>query len=145
MKYILTNARPDDYDDLIELWEASVRASHDFLSEADIMELRPQILSTYFSAVALSCIKDTTDTILGFSGVADGKLEMLFVAPEARGQGIGKTLCQHAITQQHVHSVDVNEQNQAASAFYQHLGFKIIARSPLDPQGKPYPILHLSL
>ncbi len=41
--------------------------------------------------------------------------------------------------------VDVNEQNEQALGFYQHLGFSVIGRSPLDGQGKPYPLLHMEL
>ena len=39
--------------------------------------------------------------------------------------------------------VDVNEQNQEALGFYKHLGYDIIGRSPLDGQGRPFPVLHL--
>jgi len=39
--------------------------------------------------------------------------------------------------------VDVNEQNAGASAFYESMGFQVAGRSPLDRQGRPYPLLHL--
>lgn len=41
--------------------------------------------------------------------------------------------------------VDVNEQNNHALGFYEHIGFKVVGRSPLDGQGEPYPILHMAL
>ncbi|MGY0625916.1 MAG: GNAT family N-acetyltransferase, partial [Paraglaciecola chathamensis] len=41
--------------------------------------------------------------------------------------------------------VDVNEQNPKALGFYQRIGFKVVGRSELDGQGKPYPLLHLAL
>ena len=44
-----------------------------------------------------------------------------------------------------VNKVDVNEQNPQALGFYQHYGFEVIDRSPLDGSGKPYPILHMAL
>ncbi|HBF71237.1 MAG TPA: GNAT family N-acetyltransferase, partial [Alteromonas australica] len=31
----------DNYQELIEIWEASVRATHDFLPEESILELKP--------------------------------------------------------------------------------------------------------
>ena len=40
-------------------------------------------------------------------------------------------------------SVDVNEQNPQALAFYLQCGFVQVGRSPLDPAGRPFPILHL--
>ena len=47
----------DNYQELIEIWEASVRATHDFLPEESILELKPLILQHYFDAVALRCTK----------------------------------------------------------------------------------------
>ncbi|MEC7826407.1 MAG: GNAT family N-acetyltransferase, partial [Pseudomonadota bacterium] len=52
---IIRQATTDDYVSLIEIWEASVRATHDFLPEANITALKPLILEHYFDAVALRC------------------------------------------------------------------------------------------
>ena len=41
--------------------------------------------------------------------------------------------------------VDVNEQNEPALGFYRHLGFAVVGRSALDGQGRPYPLLHMSI
>ncbi|SHL95504.1 acetyltransferase [Halomonas cupida] len=140
-------ARPDkaDHLKLLEVWEASVRATHDFLAEEDLLALKPLILEQYLDAVELTCARDTHGEIVGFSGALDGNLEMLFVAPQARGTGIGSRLVRHAIDHQGIARVDVNEQNEQALAFYRHIGFQITGRSPLDGQGKPYPLLHMAL
>ncbi|WP_196137638.1 hypothetical protein [Aliikangiella sp. G2MR2-5] len=66
-----------DYQKLIQIWESSVRATHNFLSEEYIAELRPLILQHYFDAVNLRCFKDEQETICGFIGVADSNIEML--------------------------------------------------------------------
>lgn len=134
-----------DYPQLIELWEASVRATHDFLAEQDLVELKSLILEQYFAAVELTVAKDTDAQILGFIGVSEGNIEMLFIAPESRGLGVGKLLTCYAINCQQAIRVDVNEQNEQALGFYQHLGFSVIGRSPQDGQGKPYPLLHMEL
>ncbi len=131
------------YDVLIEVWEVSVRATHAFLSEKEILKLKPLILEVYFDAVKLYGFKNSQGKIIGFCGIADQKIEMLFVAPSSQGKGVGTILCQHAIENQAVDKVDVNEQNPRAIAFYQKMGFKIISRSKLDAQGNPYPILHM--
>ena len=88
---------------------------------------------------------DGTRQIAGFCGVHDGNIEMLFIAPEARGSGVGRLLVAYAINRQGARRVDVNEQNAQALGFYQHLGFGVTGRSPLDGQGKPYPLLHMAL
>lgn len=130
---------------LIDIWEASVRATHHFLAEDDLQELKPLILEQYFNAVDLRCAKSNSGEILGFCGVHDGNIEMLFISPDMRGKGIGARLTAHAIEHQGASKVDVNEQNEQAVGFYQHIGFKVVGHSPLDGQGKPYPLLHMAL
>ncbi|WP_192346154.1 GNAT family N-acetyltransferase [Algoriphagus sp. Y33] len=145
MKYKITEITPSEYQEVVELWEASVRATHDFLQEEDIMFFKPLILNEYLKAVELSCVRADSGKILGFSGVAEGNLEMLFVHPDQAGKGIGKALLSNSISTQHVTKVDVNEQNPKSLEFYLKNGFEIISRSELDAIGKPYPILHMEL
>tara|TARA_R110002012_G_scaffold263485_2_gene446636 strand:- start:711 stop:1013 length:303 start_codon:yes stop_codon:yes gene_type:complete len=95
--------------------------------------------------LVLSCIKGSNRQILGFCGVHEGNIEMLFVSPASVNIGIGRVLTEYAISAQQATKVDVNEQNPKALGFYQRLGFNIVGRSELDGQGKPYPILHLAL
>ncbi len=141
----IAHANEEEYQTLIDLWEASVRATHHFLPEAEILALRPLILEHYFDAVTLLCARTEEGHIAGFSGVLEGKLEMLFVAPEARGGGVGRLLVAHAIGQCGAKLVDVNEQNAQAVGFYLKMGFVVTGRSSLDGQGKPYPLLHMVL
>ncbi|MNK06562.1 putative N-acetyltransferase YjaB [compost metagenome] len=133
-----------DYVELVSVWEASVRATHDFLKEEDILFYKPLILNEYLKAVDLFCIKDN-DTITGFMGLSESSIEMLFIHPAFRGSGIGKTLLQFAINELKINKVDVNEQNDQALGFYLKMGFKVVNRSELDGMGKPYPILHMEL
>ncbi|QFT83858.1 putative N-acetyltransferase YjaB [Halomonas sp. THAF12] len=135
----------EDYRELLEVWEASVRATHDFLREDDLLELKPLIYEQYFGALDLTCVKGEGGDILGFCGVQGGKIEMLFVAPQARGAGIGALLLDDAVAAQDASRVDVNEQNPQALGFYRHKGFSVTDRSPLDGLGKPYPLLHMAL
>jgi putative acetyltransferase len=141
----ISPAHKHEYPEIVEVWEASVRATHDFLLEEDIQFFKPLILNEYLAAVDLHCAKDATRKIVGFVGVADKKIEMLFLHPDYLGKGIGKLLLNFAVNDLRATKVDVNEQNPQAVGFYQHLGFKVIHRSPVDGLGKPYPILHLKL
>lgn len=141
----IENVEKSDHLKLLEIWEASVRATHYFLKEEDLQQLKPLILEQYFDAVDLSCAKNSQGEILGFCGVHDGAIEMLFISPDARGKGVGSLLATHAIKEQGVTKVDVNEQNEQAIGFYRHIGFSVIGRSAVDGQGKAYPLLHLAL
>ena len=126
---------PDDFEELAEVWEASVRATHDFLSEADIRELRSLLPVRYLPAVELRCLRDA-----GRSHIA-----MLFVRPEYRGRGCGRKLVEWAVARQGADSVDVNEQNPQAVGFYLRMGFAVVGRSETDDADRPFPILHLRL
>ncbi|MDH7445790.1 acetyltransferase [Aquimarina sp. 2201CG14-23] len=145
MKYQIDNINKTEYPEVVDVWESSVRATHHFLKEEDIAYFKPLILNTYLDAVTLRCIRNEHKKIIGFMGVADQNLEMLFILPEYRGNSIGKTLVEHAVQQLDIIKVDVNEQNEQAIGFYEHYGFETIGRSELDSSGKPYPILHMKL
>ena len=136
---------PGDYPELIQIWEASVRATHDFLSVEDILFLKPLILEQYIDAVDLHCVKSVSDKIVGFVGVAEDNIEMLFISPEYLGKGIGTLLTKFAIEKQRGNKVDVKEQNPKAVGLYEHVGFEVVGRSALDGQGRPFPLLHMVL
>ncbi len=144
--YTIQNPSEAAYEKLMNIWEASVRATHHFLTEDDIQFFKKMILENkYLNHVDLYCVCNSENTILGFSGISGKKLEMLFLNPGLRRQGLGKMLLMHAIDHLHVSEVEVNEQNIDAVAFYEHFGFKTISRSALDGTGKPFPILHMAL
>ena len=79
-----------------------------------------------------------------FMGVENGTLEMLFIDPEERGKGLGKSLVQYGIKNCAVERLAVNEQNPQARGFYEHMGFRVYGRTDLDEQGNPYPLLYMS-
>ena len=132
-----------DYPRLIEIWESAVAGTHDFLKKEDFLYYKQQ-LPTYFQYVDLFGFEQD-GTLIGFMGIADGNLEMLFIDNDYRGNGIGRELITYAIDNLQVTKVDVNEQNVQALEFYKHIGFKVYKRSDLDGEGKEYPILHMKL
>lgn len=139
-------ATEQDYDELLRVWEASVRSSHHFLTEDDIQFYKPLIRNEYFPAVTLYIIRDERSKhIAAFMGLSDELIEMLFVDPSQQGKGYGKLLIEYAIREKNIRKVDVNEQNKQALNFYLNRGFEIISRDAIDGQGKPYPILHMLL
>lgn len=132
-----------DHPVMAALWERSVRASHDFLSDSDIAEIFLK-LPKFFNAVELRGWRNQNEQLLGFIGLAEKHIEMLFVDADAIGQGIGKALLEWARLEG-ANKVDVNEQNPKALNFYQHLGFVEVSRSEMDGQGRPFPIIHLEM
>ena len=132
-----------DYPRLVEIWESAVSNTHDFLAEEDFLYYKKQ-LPTYFQYVSLFGF-EKEGTLIGFMGIAEGNLEMLFIDHAYRGTGVGKELITYAINHLQVTKVDVNEQNTQALGFYEHIGFRVCGRSDVDGEGKAYPLLHMQL
>lgn len=135
---------PVEFPALVEIWRSAVRATHDFLDETDFTRIHSHLASDYFPAVRLT-VADLEGQPVGFAGVLDGGLEMLFVSDAVRGRGVGSALLTDAIENQGVSRVDVNEQNSGARSFYLRRGFVQVGRSALDGDGRPYPTLHLEI
>ena len=128
---------------LTALWERSVRATHDFTSEDDIQRLYPLIRDSYLPALQVLVWENPDATPGGFIATGDDTVQMLFIEPAQRGQGIGRQLLDQV--RQPGLKVDVNEQNPQAHGFYRHYGFVDYGRSETDGEGKPYPIIHMQL
>lgn len=111
---IIENVSPEYYAEMLDVWEDSVRATHDFITEEDIAFFKPIIIEHAFPAVSLKCVKNEKAAIVGFLGVHESKIEMLFIADAFRGMGIGTVLLEYAIQQLGATEVDVNEQNSRA-------------------------------
>ncbi len=140
---MIREIRVADYPRLMEIWESAVMNTHDFLKEEDFLYYKEQI-PAYFQHVTLIGFEQE-GVLVGFMGIAEENLEMLFIDNDCRGTGIGKQLIAYAIANLQVTKVDVNEQNIQAVGFYKYIGFNILKRSELDGSGKEYPILHMQL
>jgi putative acetyltransferase len=141
----IRSRNPEDNVVLVEVWLRSVRATHTFLREHDIEDLYPQVRDQYLPAVEVSVYETVDGLIVGFIGVHEAQVEMLFVDPSHFGCGVGTSLLDHVKRQHPNLTVDVNEQNPQAHAFYLRHGFKDIGRSPTDSAGRPFPLLHMAL
>ncbi|RFM19751.1 GNAT family N-acetyltransferase [Clostridium botulinum] len=139
----LNNINKDDMDNILNVWESSVRATHTFLKEEDIISIKPQVKEGVYYVSKLLCVRDEKGAIQAFMGVHQSKIEMLFVDSNSRGNGIGKKLINYAINVLNAKFVDVNEQNTQGVGFYKHMGFDTFKRSEFDDLGNPFPILHM--
>lgn len=125
------------------IWQKSVEATHLFLSPQDIKDILPQVVIGLKQIPILLVSFTDDDAPIGFAGIADNKLEMLFLSPDYFQQGIGYKMISTAIQDCQIKYVDVNEQNPKALKFYLRQGFTIFKRSPVDSDNRPFPILHL--
>ncbi|VEE51106.1 N-acetyltransferase GCN5 [Stenotrophomonas maltophilia] len=141
----MTTLRPSRADDgvaLVDLWRRAVDATHDFLSTEDRQAIDAEVAG-FLPHAPLTVAVDAQDRPLGFMLIDGTHMEALFIDPDVRGTGIGRQLLQHALSLHPQLSTDVNAQNAQAVGFYRRMGFVETGRSPLDSQGRPYPLIHL--
>lgn len=132
-------------EQLLKVWESSVKATHLFLSEGEIENIKKYVPHALKEIPFLIIAEDENQIPVGFMGIAEQHLEMLFISHEERGKGLGKELLKYGIEKYLVNDLAVNEQNPFAKGFYEHMGFKVYKRTECDEQGNPYPLLYMRL
>ena len=130
---------------LLNVWESSVRATHDFLSEEEIIKIREYVPMAIENVEHLIIAEKESGEPAAFMGIDGNRLEMLFLSPEVRGKGLGKQLLQYGIETYNIQELTVNEQNPQAVGFYEHMGFQTYKRTDHDEEGNPYPLLYMRL
>lgn len=131
-------------EQLLDVWERSVRATHLFLSENEIEGIKKYVPQALDEIPHLIIVENENQVPVGFMGIAEQRLEMLFISDEERGKGLGKELLKYGIEKYSINDLAVNEQNPPAKGFYEHMGFKVYKRTDYDEQGNPYPLLYMS-
>lgn len=137
--------RPELIDRLTQVWAASVRATHDFLSPEDFDAIAAQVPQALREVPSLTAAWDDQAGPVGFLGVAGHTLEMFFLAPDQIGTGLADRLFRHAMAQHYIAQITVNEQNHRALAFYLRRSYRVHHRTATDGMGMPYPVLTLTL
>ena len=118
MKIIeITDRTPDLTEQLLEVWESSVRATHLFLLDDEIKSIKEYVPQALDGIAHLIIAENEMGHPVAFMGIKDGTLEMLFISPEERGKGLGKRLIQYGVENYGVKRLAVNEQNPQAKGF----------------------------
>ena len=132
-------------ESLLNIWKDSVRATHLFLSDAEVNQIKKYVPQALRGVEHLIIAENESNKVIAFMGTENSRLEMLFLSPKERSKGIGKQLIQYAILNYGIRKVTVNEQNPQAVGFYMHLGFETYKRTECDEEGNPYPLLYMKL
>lgn len=128
---------------LLEIWEDSVRATHLFLSDAEIKKIKEYVPQALDNVSHLIVAERNPGCPVAFMGIEGDRLEMLFLSPKERGAGLGRQLLEYGIRSYGIREVTVNEQNPQAVGFYRHMGFVPYKRTDFDEEGNPYPLLYM--
>ena len=146
MKEIEKDERTESLiNQLLEVWEDSVKATHTFLSNEEIENIKKYVPQALKGISHLIILENEKYQPIAFMGIEENKLEMLFIKNSERGKGLGKKLLNYGIENYDVNDLAVNEDNPQAKEFYEHMGFKVYQRNELDDQGNPYPVLYMRL
>jgi putative acetyltransferase len=130
---------------LVEVWRSSVKETHSFLSDKEITRIERYVPRALTDIPHLIIVVNDSSCPVAFMGINEQRLEMLFIAPDHRGRGLGKKLMDYGMTEYSINELGVNEQNRQAKGFYEHMGFQVFKRTETDEQGMPYPILYMKL
>ena len=132
-------------EQLIKVWESSVKATHLFLSEDEIENIKRYVPQALKEIPFLIIAENKNQIPVGFMGIVGQHLEMLFISDKERGKGLGRELLEYGIEKYSINDLAVNEQNPLAQGFYEHMGFEVYKRTECDEQGNPYPLLYMRL
>ncbi|MFI3272868.1 MAG: GNAT family N-acetyltransferase [Pseudomonadota bacterium] len=148
-----------DIPDAMAVWESSVLATHDFLSQEDYLFFKDLVHRALHDILTNKAIIQTIllqpktapfhglfadrDTLCGIMSVQNGSINALFIHGDLRRKGYGSMLMRYALDELGAHKVTVNEQNPPAIRFYQKWDFAIYKRTETDQTNKPYPILYM--
>lgn len=128
----------------LEIWRDAVDATHQFLSAADRVEIDRMVADEFLPNAELWVAEDHDGRAKGFLVMDGTMIDALFVDPANHGQGYGTALLEQALSIAPDATVDASEQASNAVPFYLSRGFRIVGRSETDPQGRPYPLIHLA-
>lgn len=126
----------------LEIWRDAVDATHQFLTPADRTEI-DDLVADFVASVDLWMVDDADGHAVGFLVMDGAMIDALFIDPAVHGRGFGTALLNHALMLSPHATVDASEQATNALPFYEARGFVRTGRSETDPQGRPYPLIHL--
>ncbi len=143
IKRVLLQERNADLVAILAVtWQRAVMVTHTFLSEQDIKGTLPTVIKA-LAVIDNLYVKYCDGLPVGFIGIADEKIEMLYVHPDHFKKGVGKELLTYADEAGDINYVDVYEQNTGAVEFYKHYGFVVYDRIDTDDMGRPFAVIKL--
>jgi len=134
---------PADVPRALAIWRAAVDVTHGFLTPQDRAEIDVMVAEQFLPNAELWLATDENDYPIGFLVMDGAMIDALFVDPAFHGRGFGTLLLDQALKLSPNATVDASEQATNALPFYLGRGFRVVGRSETDPQGRPYPLIHL--
>lgn len=88
----VSDRTPELMEQLLIIWENSVKETHLFLSEAEIADISKYVPQALAGVPHLIVAKDDANEPVAFMGIDNRRLEMLFVSPQSGGRVLERSL-----------------------------------------------------
>ena len=128
--------RPDDLEDVHDVWEQASRVAHSFL-EDDFFENERVEIERQWLPMAETVVYDVAGKVVGFVSLIGDEVGAIFVLPDHQGRGIGTALMDRARASRPFLELDVFEANAIGRRFYDAYGFEFVRRHVHEPTGQP--------
>ncbi|MGI9645479.1 MAG: GNAT family N-acetyltransferase [Ilumatobacteraceae bacterium] len=131
---VVRPARPDDTDEIVEVWYEASKIAHDFMGEEFLERERGEV-AKHWLPVAETTVVESDGRVVGFVSLVGNEVGGLFVHPEYQGRGIGRTLIEHSRAVRTYLELGVFEANARARHFYGACGFEQVGSHEYDGTG----------
>ncbi|MBC5620931.1 MULTISPECIES: GNAT family N-acetyltransferase [Butyricimonas] len=133
------------FERMLEIFEASVRATHDFYTEEDIERHLSMVRNSLSCPCHYFCIDKENGNIVGFVSLIGRYIDMLYVHPDYFSMGYGRELLDIALNEFRADTLCVLEQNTRALEMYKRRGFVVERRMEAGEEDEPCPVLYMRM
>lgn len=127
--------RQSDETALVDVWHASSRQAHPFLSDEFLNDERIRVRELYLPNADTWVAIDDGEQLAGFLALLGPEVGALFVAPLLQGKGIGRALMDKAVSLHGRLELDVFRENASGRDFYARYGFRHVSDSVFEATG----------
>ena len=124
---VIRKFQPGDTERLVAIWQSASSLAHPFLSDAFMAREATNLRTQHLPNVETWVLEDDGGP-LGFIALVGDEIGGLFLDPSRHGQGLGRTMVDHAFTIKGHLRVEVFEKNEIGRRFYDRYGFVEVGR-----------------
>lgn len=127
--------KPQDLDQIINVWHSSSSLAHPFLNLDFVEKLESEMREIYIPD-SNTWVYEEKNCIKGFISMIDEQIAGLFVLPEYHSNGVGTSLVNYVNEYHKQLKVEVFERNTIGRAFYKKYGFSLVSSFIHDESGE---------
>lgn len=110
-------------NEILRVYEKSIEHLNGVMPKESMEEIKNNTEKMIKNIENLIIVKNDEENIIGFMGCENENLEMLYLHPDYKKQGIGKELINIAINNHNVNKAHIVKINTDGIDFCRHMGF----------------------